>query len=67
MDWQQITSLLIVALTVVLLVRHEVKRRQRAATRACGHDCACTSDTLERIRRESLPDFSPEIAQRRTK
>ena len=64
MDWQQITSLLIVALTVVLLVRHEVAKRQRAKLRAGGNDCGCRSDTLERIRRESSPAVSRKNVRR---
>lgn len=56
-DWQQILSLLIVALTAFLLVRSEVKKRQRAKLRACGHDCGCSSDVLERIKDETQPKF----------
>lgn len=59
MDWQEISALAVVALTMVLLVRSEIRRRQRARTRACGNDCGCTSEVLERIRvagRDSLQE-----------
>ncbi len=42
MDWQQICSLAIVALTAVLLVRSEVKKRRRARLTGCSGDCGCT-------------------------
>ncbi|GEM_PF-3280795 len=56
-DWQQITSLIIVAVTAFLLVRYEVKKRQQAKLRACGHDCGCSSDVLEKIKAETQPKF----------
>ncbi|MBI5216690.1 MAG: hypothetical protein HY960_13135 [Ignavibacteriae bacterium] len=42
MDWQQLLSLLIVGVSAVLLVRHELRRRKRAKLSACGHDCGCS-------------------------
>lgn len=53
MDWQQIVSLVIVAVTFVLLFRSEVRRRRRARMRACGHDCGCSSRILEQIKAEA--------------
>jgi len=50
MDWQQVASLVIVALTAVLLVRSEVRRRRGARLRACGHDCGCADRILEQIK-----------------
>ena len=41
MDWQQIISLGIVALSAVLLVRTEIQKRKRARLTGCGHDCGC--------------------------
>jgi hypothetical protein len=41
MDWQQIISLGIVALSSVLLVRSEIQKRKRAKLTGCGHDCGC--------------------------
>jgi hypothetical protein len=40
-DWQQIVSLGIVALSAVLLVRSEIEKRKRAKLTGCGHDCGC--------------------------
>lgn len=53
MDWQQVASLIVVAVTAVLLVRSEVRRRRRARMRACGHDCGCSARMLEQIRAEA--------------
>jgi hypothetical protein len=43
MDWQQVASLLVVAVTAVLLGRSEWRRRQLAKLRACGSNCGCSS------------------------
>jgi hypothetical protein len=67
MDWQQITSLAIVAASAFLLVRREVKKRQRAKLRACGNDCGCTSDVLERIKTESQPKYFQQLHESATK
>jgi hypothetical protein len=67
MDWQQLTSLAIVGATAFLLVRHEVKKRQRAKLRACGNDCGCTSEVLERIRAESQPQYFQRLNESATK
>lgn len=57
MDWQQIASLTIVGLAVVLLGRYEVKKHQRTKLRACGHDCECSSGTLDSIKNAAVPTF----------
>ncbi|MBI5471470.1 MAG: hypothetical protein HY961_03905 [Ignavibacteriae bacterium] len=57
MDWQQASSLVIVATTAVLLVRHQIAKRRRAKLKPCGGNCGCSSDVLERIRAESQPKF----------
>lgn len=57
MDWQQITSLLVVAITAALLIRHEVRKHQKARLAACGRDCECSSKILETIRKDSEPTF----------
>jgi hypothetical protein len=67
MDWQQVTSLAIVALTAFLLVRAEVRKRQRTKLRACGGDCGCTSDVLERIRAEARQANVQHVEQQATK
>jgi len=36
MDWQQIVSLAIVALTAVLLVRSQIRARRRSTPDCCG-------------------------------
>jgi hypothetical protein len=41
MDWQQPASLAVVALAGFLFVRHEIRSRRRARSRACGSDCGC--------------------------
>jgi hypothetical protein len=43
MDWQQITSLFIVAISALLLARHGLKKRKRVAAGLCGGECGCTS------------------------
>jgi hypothetical protein len=40
-DWQQIISLGIVALSASLLVRNEIQKKKRAKLAGCGHDCGC--------------------------
>jgi hypothetical protein len=54
MDWQQVASLVVVALTAFLLVRAEIAKRQRAKLRACGHDCGCSSDALDKLKQQSI-------------
>ncbi|MBM2839958.1 MAG: hypothetical protein HW412_486 [Bacteroidetes bacterium] len=62
MDWQQVASLSIVAVTAILLVRHEVTRRRRAKVRACGGDCECSSSTaVERLKSQVLQESVEEI------
>ena len=41
MDWQQIAALSIVAVTAVLLIGREIRRRRRPLKRACGGGCDC--------------------------
>ncbi|MEO8167226.1 MAG: FeoB-associated Cys-rich membrane protein [bacterium] len=48
MDWQQVASFIIVALSALLLIRHEVKKRRNR--RMCGGDCGCSPDVLETIK-----------------
>ena len=42
MDWQQIASFAIVAVTIVLLIGSEIRRRRRPIKRACGGACDCS-------------------------
>ncbi len=46
MDWQQAVSLLIVALTAVLLARFYIRKRKRAALGICEDDCGCSVNEL---------------------
>jgi len=41
MDWQQVASLCIVAVTAVLLSRHVIRRQRRGMWALCGRECAC--------------------------
>ncbi len=41
MDWQQITSLCIVALSAVLLVRGSLVKKKRSGSAACGSCDTC--------------------------
>lgn len=45
MDWQQIASLAVVALSAALLVRRQIRKRRRAAFSPCGRgaDCGCST------------------------
>jgi hypothetical protein len=62
MDWQQVTSLLIVAATTMLLVRSEWRRRRRARLRACGGECGCSSSILEQVKTQSQLTYTNRIA-----
>ncbi len=57
MDWQQLISLAIVGLTLALLIRYEMRKHRMAKQRACGHDCDCSSEALESIKKRSRPTF----------
>jgi len=46
MDWQQLTSLVIVAATAVLLVRHAWHQRRMAKTHPCGGECGCSQSLI---------------------
>ncbi|MDH3251171.1 MAG: hypothetical protein OEM41_00185 [Ignavibacteria bacterium] len=43
MDWQQFLSLIIVAVTGLLLARAEVRKRRRARRTGCMGECGCAS------------------------
>ena len=59
MDWQQIVSLIVVAATAVLLVRHEMKKRQQTKLRPCARHCGCSSsETPEKLKEEHKGVFS---------
>jgi hypothetical protein len=56
MEWQQLTSLIVVAVTAVLVVRSQIKQRRRASLRACGSDCGCAgADILSQGRTAPEP------------
>lgn len=62
MDWQQLASLAVVAVTAILLVRSEWCRRQRAKLRACGSDCGCgTSQSLKPLKAASTSEQARKI------
>ena len=44
MDWQQPVALAVVAFTGYFFVRHEIRRRRKSRSRACGSDCGCESE-----------------------
>jgi hypothetical protein len=44
-DWQQIVSLGIVAISAFLLVQKEVRKRNRTGSPGCGHDCGCEASS----------------------
>lgn len=46
MDWQQIISLVVVALTALLLLRSFVRKRKQAALGICAEDCGCSVNEL---------------------
>lgn len=52
MDYQQIASLAIVAVTALLLVLRQIRKHRRAKLRPCGHDCGCAP---------SVPGYSANI------
>jgi len=55
MDWQQITSLLVVAVAALLLIRQALRRRLR--TGECGTCSSCSAERLEnRTRKEYLSE-----------
>jgi hypothetical protein len=41
MDWQQVTSLAVVAVTGYFFIRHQIRSRRKSRSRACGSDCGC--------------------------
>ena len=41
MDWQQVVSICIVALSASLIAVRQVRKHRRAKSRPCGHDCGC--------------------------
>jgi len=56
MDWQQPAALAVVALTGFLWVRHEIRARRKARSRACGSaDCACGSGAGKSITAATPP------------
>ncbi len=52
MDWQQITSFVIVAVSAFLLVRSEIKKRQRAKKFPCSNseECGCSSTQVRTVK-----------------
>jgi hypothetical protein len=43
MDWQEISSFIIVAAAVALIVRSEIRKYKLRKTRLCGGDCNCAA------------------------
>ncbi len=60
MDWQQVTSLLIVGISAVLLAGSELRKRRLAKLRPCGHDCGCSTNTLKKIPRSIRKELRTE-------
>ncbi len=55
MNWQQIVSLGIVAVTVFLIVRSYVRRVKQAALGICTDDCGCSvNELVKKIPEEQL-------------
>ncbi len=56
-DWQQIISLVIVSVAVVLLLRSRLRKRKTAQISACGRHCSgCTAVTLfKNAQKKSIP------------
>lgn len=46
MDWQQIISLVVVALAALLLLRSFVRKRKQAALGICAEGCGCSVNEL---------------------
>jgi len=45
-NWQQIASLLVVALSAVLLVRSKIQKRKRGQSGSCGAECGCADSAV---------------------
>jgi len=41
MDWQQPTSLAVVACTGFFFIRHQIRRKRKSPSGACDPDCGC--------------------------
>jgi hypothetical protein len=56
MDWQQLSSLAIVAATAVLMVRRSIGTRRRRAP-GCGGNCGCAG--LQLPQQKNILDHLP--------
>jgi hypothetical protein len=65
MNWQQIFSLLIVALTAFLLVRSFIRKRNRSAFGFCEDECGCSaSDLTKNIPADRLKELKEQQQHR---
>jgi len=46
MDWQQISSLGIVALSAFLLIRNRIRKHRHTPFASCDSECGCSTSTL---------------------
>jgi hypothetical protein len=51
MHWQEIISILIVMITVILFIKREVVARTRRAMGLCEHDEHCAISKIQSIKR----------------
>jgi hypothetical protein len=65
MNWQQIISLAIVALTAVLLLRSLVQKRRQSAFGSCEDGCGCSaSDLIKNIPADRLRELKEQQMKR---
>ena len=50
MNWQELISLLIVGLTMILIIRSEIRKYRLRKILPCGGDCNCTALKIVRLK-----------------
>ncbi len=64
MNWQQITSLVIVAITATLLIRSFVRKRQNTPFGFCDDDCGCSAtDLMKKLPADKLKELRTQQRQ----
>jgi hypothetical protein len=55
MDWQEPVAIAVAASAALMLVRMQVQSYRRKHARACGNDCGCEGEGMDRAEPHDAP------------
>jgi len=54
MNWQELISLSIVGMTLILIIKSEIRKYRLRKTNPCGGDCNCTALKIDRLNPDKM-------------